>query len=99
MFSWPVMMTTWVAPLSYRTFFSLKLTGAASGSAVDAVTAATPLASLANGAIPEAISLLQAFVGQVGGSMGEISAFALLLGGLYLLVRRVITPVIPPPIC
>ncbi len=95
MFSWPVIMTTWVTPLSYKSFFTLKLIDASTGPTVDAVTAATPLASLANGAIPESVSLLQAFVGQVGGSMGEISAFALLLGGLYLLVRRVITPVIP----
>ena len=87
LFSWPVAMTTWPAPLRYEGFFRL--------SAVDAVTAATPLAELAEGAIPQGSSLLQAFVGQVGGSMGEVSSFALLLGGIYLLVRRVITPRIP----
>jgi electron transport complex protein RnfD len=95
MFSWPVIMTTWVAPLSYKSFFTLDLVDAVTTATVDAVTAATPLASLANGVIPSNVSLLQAFAGQVGGSMGEISAFALLLGGVYLLVRRVITPVIP----
>ena len=87
MFSWPVVMTTWVAPLTYKSFMSI--------STVDAVTAATPLASLANNALPKGISLLEVFVGQTGGSMGEISAFALLLGGIYLLVRRVITLRIP----
>lgn len=87
MFSWPVVMTTWVAPLAYKSFLSI--------STADAVTAATPLASLANNTLPEGISLLEAFVGQTGGSMGEISAFALLLGGIYLLVRRVITLRIP----
>ena len=87
LFSWPVAMTRWIAPLSYRTFFQL--------STADAVTAATPLASMANGAIPTDITLLQAFVGSVGGSMGEISAFALLLGGIYLLIRKIISLRIP----
>ena len=87
MFSWPVAMTTWVAPLSYPSFFQV--------STADAVSAATPLASLSGGALPGNATLLQAFIGQVGGSMGEVSAFALLLGGLYLLIRKVITPRIP----
>ena len=87
LFSWPVAMTKWVAPLSYKSFFAV--------STADAVTSATPLASMANGAIPESMTLLQAFLGQVGGSMGELSAFALLLGGAYLLIRKVITLRIP----
>ena len=87
LFSWPVAMTRWIAPLSYRSFFQL--------STADAVTAATPLASMAGGAIPENVTLLQTFVGSVGGSMGEISTFALLLGGIYLLIRRIISPRIP----
>ena len=87
LFSWPVAMTRWIAPLSYRSFFQL--------STADAVTAATPLASMAGGAIPENVTLLQTFVGNVGGSMGEISTFALLLGGIYLLFRRIISPRIP----
>jgi electron transport complex protein RnfD len=87
LFSWPVAMTKWVAPLSYRSFFAV--------STADAVTSATPLASMANGAIPGNMTLLQAFLGQVGGSMGEVSAFALLLGGAYLLIRKVITLRIP----
>jgi electron transport complex protein RnfD len=87
LFSWPVAMTNWVAPLSYKSFFAV--------STADAVTSATPLASMANGAIPGSMTLLQAFLGQVGGSMGEVSAFALLLGGAYLLIRKVITLRIP----
>ncbi len=87
LFSWPVAMTKWVAPLSYKSFFAV--------STADAVTSATPLASMANGAIPGSMTLLQAFLGQVGGSMGEVSAFALLLGGAYLLIRKVITLRIP----
>jgi len=87
LFSWPVIMTRWVAPLSYDSFFRVSM--------ADAVTSATPLASMANGALPQGITLLQNFLGQVGGSMGEVSAFALLLGGIYLVVRKVITPRIP----
>ena len=50
---------------------------------------------LKGGALPQGLTLLQDFLGQVGGSMGEISAFALLLGGCYLLVRKIISPRIP----
>ena len=87
LFSWPVVMNTWAVPLSYASFFRL--------SAADAVTSATPLASMAHGSLPEGVTLLQTFLGQVGGSLGEVSAFALLLGGVYLLIRRVITLRIP----
>ena len=80
-------MTRWVAPLSYQSFFNPNL--------ADAVTSATPLAALKGGALPQGLTLLQDFLGQAGGSMGEVSAFALLLGGCYLLVRKVISPRIP----
>ena len=52
---------------------------------VDAVSSATPLAS------EEATSLMDLFLGNHGGAVGETCAAALLLGGIYLLVRRVIT--------
>ncbi|MBR4952893.1 MAG: RnfABCDGE type electron transport complex subunit D [Oscillospiraceae bacterium] len=54
----------------------------------DAVSGATPLAQLGAG---ENVSLMSLFLGTVGGSMGETSALALLIGFVYLLVRRVIT--------
>ncbi len=54
----------------------------------DAVSAATPLAVLKDGG---SYSLLNLFIGTVGGSMGETSALALLIGFVYLLCRRVIT--------
>ena len=87
LFSWPVVMNTWMVPLSYTSFFHL--------SAADAVTHATPLADMAGGKLPEGVTLFQTFLGQVGGSLGEISAFALLLGGCYLVIRKVITLRIP----
>ena len=56
----------------------------------DAVTSATPLAGTAG-----ALSFKALFFGMHAGSIGETSAFLLLVGGLYLVIRRVITPVIP----
>ena len=56
----------------------------------DAVTSATPLAGTAG-----ALSFKTLFFGMHAGSIGETSAFLLIVGGLYLVIRRVITPVIP----
>ena len=86
MFSWPVIMNTWVKPGFENAAGVL--------STADAVTAATPLASMHQGQLPD-VSLLDLFLGNVGGSMGETSAALLLLGLVYLLIRRVITLRIP----
>lgn len=56
----------------------------------DAVTSATPLAGTAG-----ALLFKTLFFGMHAGSIGETSAFLLLVGGMYLVIRRVITPVIP----
>lgn len=64
------------------------------GSAVDAVSTATPLHEMRIPALPDA-SLWDMFLGRIPGSIGEISALALLLGGAYLLARRVISLRIP----
>ena len=58
--------------------------------AVDAVTSATPLAAEAN-----TYSYLELLLGSHGGSMGETCAIALILGGVYLVIRRVISATIP----
>ena len=63
-----------------------------SNAPVDAVTAATPLALLgAEGAEGTLPTLAQMFLGARGGSMGETSCLALLIGGLYLIYRKVIS--------
>ena len=62
---------------------------------VDAVTSATPLELMQNGLIQELPSLTDALVGNIGGCIGEASALALLLGGLYLIAKRIITWHIP----
>lgn len=59
----------------------------------DAVASATPLVSLKNGSFDG--SLLDLFLGNCGGCIGEVSALCLLVGGAYLLVRRVIAWQIP----
>ena len=81
MVSFPVHMTTWATPFFY--------TGS-----VDAMTTATPLGIIAEGSgtMP---SYLDMFLGNIGGSMGETSALAILLGGIYLIARRVINPIVP----
>lgn len=59
----------------------------------DATSGATPLGLAAKGlAVPSNVEM---FLGQINGSMGEISALCLLIGGIYLVVRKVISPAIP----
>ena len=86
MFSWPVLMSTWV-----KVGFEY---AANPFKAVDVVTAATPLANMHQGVMCEE-SIWQLFIGNVGGCIGETSALALLIGFLYLLARKVITCRIP----
>lgn len=78
----PAQMNTWAAP-----FYYLNKT--------DAMTTATPLNVLKNGADGTMPTLLNLFVGVRAGCLGETCAVALLLGGAYLIFRRVIDPVIP----
>lgn len=84
LFSWAVLMTNWIPYGTKASIFS----------ATDAVTAATPLDAMHSGALSD-FSLLDMFLGKTGGSMGEISALMLIIGGLYLVARRVISLRIP----
>ena len=61
---------------------------------VDGVTAATPLHHMVMPALPEE-SIWDMFLGNCPGSIGEISALALLIGGAYLIYRKVISARIP----
>lgn len=62
---------------------------------VDATTGATPLVLMREGNFDQMPSLMDALLGNVGGCIGEVSAIALLIGGLYLLYKKVITWHIP----
>ena len=79
---WPVAMTTWVMPVAGNVFTALEALPE---------TMATPLAAQQAGAY----SLQNLFLGHVPGCIGETSAFALLIGFIYLLVRKVITWHVP----
>ncbi len=82
--SYAMLMTQWVTPAGLK------------GTAVDAITMATPLSSMKAGvALPEYFTVANMFIGKMPGCFGEISACALILGGIYLICRKVITWHIP----
>lgn len=81
MVSFPAAMTSWAKAFAYL------------GSSIDGATTATPLS------IKEykgnMISYLNLFIGNHGGCLGETCALALILGGVYLVMKRIINPEIP----
>lgn len=82
--SFPVQMTSWPLPLVNRSEY------------FDAVTGATTLGILKLGEADSAsIDILASATGAIGGSLGEVSAIALLIGFIYLLCMKVITWHIP----
>ena len=86
LFSWPVLMSNWVK-VGFNNAAGLLSTA-------DAVTAATPMSAMHQGALPEE-SILDMFLGNIGGCIGETSALLLIIGFIYLLYRKVITARIP----
>ncbi len=93
--SWPVQMTTWLAPVGHTV--TTTATPPVMASVGDAVTTATPLAIISGGEGAGNIlpTLTDLFIGNIGGCIGETSALALIIGGIYLVYRGVITPRIP----
>lgn len=82
-------MTSWIDPSTKAPLF---------GGLADVVTAATPLTTMKSGEFAELTaqySLSDMFIGNIGGSLGEISSMMLLIGGLYLIFRKVISWQIP----
>lgn len=82
--SWALAMTSFPAPGT-----SLPLLGS-----VDAISAATPLALYAENA-EQLPTYLNLFLGNIGGCIGETSALAILIGGIYLLITKVIRLRVP----
>ncbi|MBN2765580.1 MAG: RnfABCDGE type electron transport complex subunit D [Paludibacteraceae bacterium] len=80
--SFPVQMTTWPRPVPFSTAY------------LDAETAPTVLSMLKEnfGELP---STMEMFLGNMGGSLGEISAIALLIGMAYMIIRKIISWHIP----
>ncbi len=81
--SFPVQMTSWPVP------------GQMTAMGADAVTGATPLALINSGQLDKLPETSDLLFGQVGGSLGEVSALALLLGLAFMLWRKIITWHIP----
>ncbi len=77
--SWPVEMTSWVAP----------------GADAVSTATPLGMNLLKSGQIPADLTLLDLLIGTIGGSLGETSALLLLAGGLYLVYRGVISIRIP----
>ena len=82
--SWPVIMTRWTLPFTTGLFIP-----------VDVVSSATPLSILKESSGAELPRILDMFLGNTGGCLGETSALALILGGIYLVARGVISLRIP----
>jgi len=82
--SWPIIMTKFVIPP-----FSDFLIGA------DVISSATPLSLIKEGNVSSLPPVLDMFIGNIGGCIGETSALALILGGVYLRLKNVITLRIP----
>ncbi len=82
---WPASMTRYAPVGAELPLFAMS---------ADGVTSATPLHSMVMPALPDA-SLIDMFLGRIGGCIGEVSTLALLLGGAFLLWRKVISWRIP----
>jgi Na+-translocating ferredoxin:NAD+ oxidoreductase subunit D len=83
--SFTTSMTTWASPKT--PLFGI--------SAVDAITSATPLMLFSKGQIQDLPSNFDMLLGFIGGSLGETSGIAFLLGGIYLMIKKIILPAIP----
>ncbi len=84
--SWPVAMTKFTAPMTKLSVFT---------SNADAVSSATPLAVIKGGEEAIASGYKEMFFGNIPGCIGEVSALLILIGGIYLIARKVIRPIIP----
>ena len=83
--SFPLAMTFWTPPFAYYD----------QTATTEAVSAATPLSILNDEYTEDLPSHLDLFFGLTPGSLGEVSTFALILGGIYLVIKKIITLTIP----
>lgn len=81
--------------LGARCFLLLSFSKQMTQFVYDGVTTATPLAVMKAGAQPDMDIISYMFKGNIGGTIGETSVIALLIGAAYLLIKRVISPKIP----
>lgn len=90
--SFPVAMTSWPLPIVNRLALSDAITGPTSlGIIKEGLSSNQPMDQLMQ-KVPSYVDML---IGNMNGSLGEVSALAILLGGIYMLFRRIITWHIP----
>ena len=73
--------------LAARCFLLISFTGRMTNFVFDGMTSSTPLAILKNG---ESFDLIRMFIGNTAGTIGETSAIALLIGAMYLIVKKLL---------
>jgi len=93
--SFPVQMTTWPVPNGFKTSFTDAITGATPLSILNENYDKIPVDSIMTDPELGMPGYQQLFWGDMGGSLGEIAAFALIIGLIYMLIRKIITWHIP----
>ena len=93
--SFPVQMTTWPVPKGFKTSFTDAVTGATPLSILNENYDKVPIDNIMSDPALAMPGYQQLFWGNTGGSLGEIAAFALIIGLAYLLIRKIITWHIP----
>lgn len=78
--------------LAGRCFLLISFAGKMSSFTLDGWSGATPLAQLKAG---QAVDVAAMFIGKIPGTIGEVSVIALLIGGAYMVYRKVISLRIP----
>ena len=97
----PAMTARIILMVSFPTAMANWIVSGQNAWSVDAITSATPMAQLAEAkggdlSLAENLpSIAEMLLGRHGGSMGEVCSIALICGGFYLLLRKVISPIIP----
>ena len=81
--SFALRMTTWVDPHAWK------------AGAVDGVSAATTLGMISSGNTADLPTYAQMLIGERAGCLGETCIIGLLIGGIYLVAKKVISPIIP----
>ena len=81
--------------VSFTSYMSTWPTTRFQRAGIEIMTGATPLANLAEGNMTYAPSLRDIFLGNIGGAMGETCALAILIGAIFLIAMKIISPIIP----
>lgn len=96
MASWPKEMTNYMSPeLARKAVGVFGINQDVITQASDAISGATPLQIIKAGNFAELPELSDLFIGNIGGVIGETSTLLLLIGAIYLIYKKVITPLIP----